>query len=109
MLEPIDLWFSRIVLQHNPPPVMAAVLRRVLSRLRAGGVAVFQVPTFRPNYRFRVQDYLALPRNEEIEMHVLPLAAVIRLAKEADCAVLEILDDNSAGGDLTSNVFAIGR
>ena len=109
MAERIDLWFSRLVLQHNPPPVMAAILRRMLFRLRAGGVAVFQLPTFLPHYSFRVGDYLATPRNEEIEMHVLPVAAVIRLANEADCAVLEILDDDSTEGELTSNVFVVGR
>jgi SAM-dependent methyltransferase len=109
MAERIDLWFSRLVLQHNPPPVMAAILRRALFRLRVGGLAVFQLPTFLPHYSFRVGDYLATPRNEPIEMHVLPMAEVIRLATEADCAVLEILDDSSAGGDLTSNMFVIGR
>ena len=42
-------------------------------------------------------------------MHVLPVAEVIRLAAEADCTVLEILDDNSVGGDAVSNIFVIGR
>jgi SAM-dependent methyltransferase len=109
MAERIDLWFSRLVLQHNPPPLAAAILRRAFFRLRLGGLAIFQLPTFLPHYSFRVGDYLAAPRNEKIEMHVLPTAAVIRLANEADCAVLEILDDNSAGGEATSNVFVVGR
>jgi SAM-dependent methyltransferase len=109
MSERIDLWFSHLVLQHNPPPVMAAIVRRMLFRLRVGGVAIFQVPTFLPHYSFRVGDYLATPRNEQIEMHVLPVAAVIRLANEADCVVLEILDDTSTESDLTSSVFVIGR
>ena len=32
-----DVFFSRIVLQHNPPPLMAAVLRSALAGLRPGG------------------------------------------------------------------------
>jgi SAM-dependent methyltransferase len=109
MAERIDLWFSRLTLQHNPPPVMAAILRRTLFRLRVGGLAIFQAPTFLPGYSFRAGDYLEAPRSEVIEMHVLPVAAVIRLAHEADCTVLDILDDNRAVGDLTSNIFVIGR
>ena len=30
------LWFSRIVLQHNPPPVMLAILRAAFRRLAPG-------------------------------------------------------------------------
>ena len=40
-----DLLFSRIVLQHNPPPVMAWLLRQAFARLRPGGIAIFQLPT----------------------------------------------------------------
>jgi len=109
MLEAFDLWSSRVVLQHNPPPIVAAILRKMLWRQNPGGLAIFQLPTYRRDYNFKISEYPSTPRNDEIEMHVMPVSAVIRLAKEADCDVLEILDDNSAGAGLTSNVFVIGR
>lgn len=46
MAAPFDLWFSRIVLQHNPPPIIAMILHRAFALLAPGGVAVFQVPTY---------------------------------------------------------------
>ena len=36
-LPACDLFFSVIVLQHNPPPVIAAILGRAFARLRPGG------------------------------------------------------------------------
>ena len=40
-IPPFDAFFCLIVLQHNPPPVIAAILDIVFSRLRPGGVAYF--------------------------------------------------------------------
>lgn len=94
-----DLWFSRLVLQHNPPPVAAMVLARALLLLNPGGVAHFQLPTYAAGYRFRVADYLAglRPEGGDIEMHVLPQSVVFALAAEHDCDVLEVWQDQSAG------------
>ena len=98
MTGPFDLWFSRIVLQHNPPPVIAMILRRALSLLTPGGHAVFQVPTYARGYTFRLADYLReLSAEGKIEMHVLPQAVVFALANEAGCEPLEVLEDLSAG------------
>ena len=36
-----DLWFSRCVLQHNPPPVTLEILARMFAGLAPGGVAIF--------------------------------------------------------------------
>lgn len=94
-----DLWFSRLVLQHNPPPVMAMVLRRALGLLNPGGIAHFQVPTYALNYRFRVAEYLSGLAAAEggIEMHVLPQPVIFQLAAQCDCEPLEVWQDNSAG------------
>src|SRR5713101_3153881 len=37
-LPEFDLFFSVIVLQHNPPPLIAALLKTALNKLRPGGV-----------------------------------------------------------------------
>ena len=39
MTEQFDLWFSYIVLQHNPPPIIAMVLRRAFDMLFPSAVA----------------------------------------------------------------------
>ena len=44
-LERVDLVYSLIVLQHNPPPVIRLIVRAFLKALNPGGVAYFQVPT----------------------------------------------------------------
>ena len=69
--------YSRLVLQHNPPPVQAEILRRLLGRLRPGGIALFQVVTFIDGYRYRAAEDLA--GRGGLEMHVLPQAAVFRI------------------------------
>ena len=98
MFGPFDVWFSRIVLQHNPPPIIAQILRRALSLLAPGGAAVFQVPTYAVGYRFRIAEYVrSMPAEGEIEMHVLPQPAVYQIAREAGCWPLEVREDTSAG------------
>lgn len=91
--EGYDLWFSRIVLQHNPPPVMLAILRAAFRGLAPGGVAIFQVPTYAVGYRFALDDYLAGRIGEAMEMHVLPQRALFALAAAEGLELLEMRDD----------------
>lgn len=102
MTSGFDLWFSRIVLQHNPPPVMAMVLRRALSLLNPGGIAHFQIPTYAQGYRFCIADYMADLADpgkapDKIEMHVLPQQVIFELAALCGCEPLEVWQDDSAG------------
>jgi SAM-dependent methyltransferase len=98
MTRPFDLWFSRIVLQHNSPPIIAMILRQALALLAPGGLAVFQVPTYALGYSFSLSEYLAnVGKDRGIEMHVLPQEVVFRLAREAGSFPLEVLDDGHAG------------
>ena len=46
-----DVLYSRFVLQHNPSPVVALLLRELLAQLRPGGVALIQLPTYKAGYR----------------------------------------------------------
>ena len=96
MRTDFDLWFCRIVLQHNPPPLIWMILRRAFSLLRPGGAALFQVPTYAMGYSFSVEAYLRqMP--EGIEMHVLSQREVLRLAAEAGCELLDVREDDAAG------------
>ncbi|MGO4682108.1 class I SAM-dependent methyltransferase [Hyphomicrobium sp. 2TAF46] len=93
---PCDLFYSRIVLQHNPPPVMFFLLRKFLRALVPGGVAVFQLPTFIDGYTFKVDTYLdGMDKLDNQELHALPQKAVFAAIADADCDVLSTYRDNS--------------
>jgi hypothetical protein len=96
MTEGFDIWFSRLVLQHNPPPLTAMVLRRAMSLLNPGGLAHFQLPTYARNYHFKTKEYMEKP-GFGIEMHVFPMPAVFEIAAETGCEPLEVWHDNSLG------------
>ncbi len=107
-LPRFDLFFSVIVLQHNPPPVIRAILDRTFERLLPGGIAYFQVPTYRSGYAFRLETYLRedLSKNA-MEMHVLPQSAIMRLASKHGLDLLEVIEDPYTGMRLgeISNTF----
>ena len=68
-----DIFFSMIVLQHNPPPVMLYLLNYFLSKLRVGGFAYFQLPCHIHEYSFEVDRYLVGEgKRDMMEMHALP-------------------------------------
>ncbi|HJT97416.1 MAG TPA: class I SAM-dependent methyltransferase [Rhodanobacteraceae bacterium] len=97
-LPPFDLFFSVIVLQHNPPPVIAAILDRVFARLAPGGLAYFQVPTYRAGYSFELERYLREDLAKgDMEMHVLPQAAILRMAARYGLELLEVIEDPWTG------------
>ena len=94
MHTPFDLWFSSLTLQHNPPPVIALILRRMFEMLASGGVAIFQLPTERIGYRFNPAEFLAGPGpGDAMEIHTLPQAVVFALAREGNCSALEVRED----------------
>lgn len=97
-LDAFDLFFSVIVLQHNPPPVIRAILERVFARLKPGGIAYFQVPTYRAGYSFRLAEYLRDDVGKgEMEMHVLPQSAILRAASDHGLDLLEVIEDPYTG------------
>ncbi|MBV9585037.1 MAG: methyltransferase domain-containing protein [Alphaproteobacteria bacterium] len=103
-LPEFDAFLSIIVFQHNPPPLIYYMLTEILGRLRPGGVAYFQVPTYGLNYEFVLQDYLQneLPPGTP-EMHVLPQPELFRVIDQTGCELLEIREDGAAGPDMISN------
>jgi SAM-dependent methyltransferase len=91
---PCDIWYSHLVLQHNPPPLVRHILRQAFAGLAPGGVALFQVPTHIRGYRFVLAEYLARPAEAGMEMHALPQPAIFALAAEAGLQGLEVRDDS---------------
>lgn len=110
-LPSVDAIFSVITLQHNPPPVMAWMLKKLLSALKSNGVAFLQIPTYRNGYLFEAQRYLHTPSPKTLEMHFLPQRDVFRLIEESGCICLEVREDGMVGDEdkMLSNSFVIQK
>jgi SAM-dependent methyltransferase len=110
-LPAFDALFSRLVLQHNPPPLTGFVIDRLLGRLAPGGFAILQAPTFQAQYRFRLARYLAAKDQvHEMELHPFPMWALFRIARARRCEVLEVMDTDDIGRpDWRSNTFVIRK
>lgn len=109
----VDLFYTRIVLQHNPPPIIELLLSMLLQTLKPGGTGIFQVPTDSLNYKFVVAPYLeSLKRRGDshgIEVHLLPQARVFELILNAGCLPIEVFEDNCAGPGFISQTFIVQR
>jgi len=110
-LQECDFFYSRIVFQHNPPPVIIELTRQALASLRPGGVAVFQVPTHIVGYRFRLQEWLNTNHALDMQMHCVPQSKLFELITEQRCVVLEVREDGSAGAPdrMLSNSFVVRK
>ena len=76
---------------------MRWLLTRLLGKLRPGGIAYFQIPTYIPGYTFSAEKYLASQANNRIEMHVFPQPDLHELVRRCGCRLLEMREDGSAG------------
>lgn len=111
-LEKVDFIYSVIVLQHNPPPLIGIILREIVRALNTGGVALFQIPTYKFGYSFALNDYLDERMNKtDMEMHVLPQREVFRIIREEGGEILEVIEDLCAGNNYKSlsNTFLIKK
>jgi len=105
----VDMIYSVIVLQHNPPPIIHRVVVQFMEALNPGGVAFFQLPTYKEGYRFVLEEYLDNDSStEEIEMHVLPQHAVFEIVREGNCRLLEVVEDFCTSWGL-SNTFLVQK
>jgi SAM-dependent methyltransferase len=110
-LRGIEFFYSVIVLQHNPPPLIAEILSAVFNGLNPGGCAFFQVPTYAVNYHWRYDDYLPeAVAVGDMEMHVLPQETIFDLAAKSGCVPLEVQPDSWTGlADGISNTFLFAK
>lgn len=91
-----DFFFSVIVLQHNPPPIQYEMLKRIFAKARKNALLYFQVQVYALRYRFDAEEYLESPV-ATLDMHVLPQQDVFQLLADADCRVVEVMEDNASG------------
>lgn len=109
-LGAFDILFSVLVIQHNPPPVMAQLLRTALGTLVPGGIAYFQLPTHAPDYRFDAAEYLArAPGDHGMEMHALPQHTLFDLLGDAGFRLLEVVEDDLVGNRLWRSNTVLAR
>jgi SAM-dependent methyltransferase len=111
-LSNIDLFYSVIVLQHNPPPIILGILDAAFSGLTAGGIAFFQVPTYAKGYDFKLSEYLMSEAlRKSMEMHFVPQTEILRLGKKHGLELLEIRSDDLIGNysDWLSNTFLMRK
>lgn len=96
--ESYDVFFSVIVLQHNPPPIIHALLDHALAHLRPGGYAAFQVPCHLYDYRFTVEGYLrGEGRYAHMEMHALPQRHIFELFRKHGLTPIEVVPNARIG------------
>jgi SAM-dependent methyltransferase len=111
VLEGCDFFYSRIVFQHNPPPIIRELILAALESLNPGGLAMFQVPTFIKNYRFAIKDWLEAAQTLDMEMHCLSQRAIFDTISEAKCRLVEVVEDTATGepDKYASNVFFVRK
>jgi SAM-dependent methyltransferase len=110
LLHRCDFFYSRIVLQHNPPPLMGKLISMALGSLQIDGVGIFQVPTYALKYRFNLDEYLECAEKPEMEMHAMPQTEIFDLVADAGCRILEVREDNGVGwNSWISNTFIVNR
>ncbi len=107
-----DFWYSRIVLQHSPPPVAMNILRHAFRSLSTGGVAMFQIPIWSRDYSFSVKAYLAGTPGTEMEMHVIPQRRILELADWHGLVLRDLREDSCLAGrpgHALSNTFTFEK
>lgn len=105
-----DLFYSVIVLQHNPPPIIATILDAAFAGLNRGGVAYFQVPTRgAEGYAFDVQTYLQADGDGWMEMHAIEQSAVFKIAERRGVRPVEVSPDHCAGRFGVSTTFLMKK
>ena len=103
-----DLWFSRLVLQHNAPPVNLAILDKAFAGLPPRGVAIVHIPTWHNGYRFKIGDYLAGPLGQGMEMHATPQREILDLAFRHGCGLRNIHEEPGHAVWIT-NIFVFQK
>jgi 2-polyprenyl-3-methyl-5-hydroxy-6-metoxy-1,4-benzoquinol methylase len=106
-----DVFYSRIVLQHNPPPIIVQLISNAFRSLNPGGIAIFQVPTYAKEYRFNTIEWLNTEHVMDMQMHCLPQYRIFELIEAEGCLPLEVREDNATGKpeSFISNTFIVRK
>jgi SAM-dependent methyltransferase len=110
-LTPCDVLYTKLVLQHNPPPIIAQLVKRALRSLNANGIGIFQVPTYQVGYQFKIHEWLAEEHRLDMQMHCLSQEVLFSIIAEEHCALLSVREDNATGEPdrFISNTFVVRK
>jgi len=111
-LPRVDLIYSIIVLQHNPPPLIKIIIRALINALNPRGIAYFQVPTYRLGYEFSLDSYLKNEASKhDVEMHCLSQHHVFDIVRGEGGKMVEVIEDGCTGSRYkeVSNTFVIQK
>jgi 2-polyprenyl-3-methyl-5-hydroxy-6-metoxy-1,4-benzoquinol methylase len=109
-LPTFDFFYSTIVLQHNPPPLIDRMLRIVFKKIDEGGMAYFQIPVARDGYSFSIDAYLnSIDVRKTIEMHIFPQVHLFKLLEDCGLRLLDIQRDNATGRDFHSLTMLVEK
>lgn len=110
-LPEFDVFVSLIVIQHNPPPVAAVILEKLLRKIRPGGLAHFQCQTYMPDYSFSVADYIkhidGIKQGDSWEMHCLPQPVIFDMFKRTGFRLLEVREDGWTSIGISNSFLAL--
>lgn len=108
-LPKTDVVYSIIVLQHNVPSVIEYMLNEMFGSLKVGGVAYFQVPTYKEIYEFKFEEYIKNLRIGNMEMHLLEQKRIYEIAYENGCIPMEVWQDGLCADDNFSCTFVMKK
>jgi 2-polyprenyl-3-methyl-5-hydroxy-6-metoxy-1,4-benzoquinol methylase/uncharacterized membrane protein YgaE (UPF0421/DUF939 family) len=108
-LHKCDFFYSRIVFQHNPPPVIAQLIENALDSLNQNGIAIFQLPIYSSGYEFILENWLSAKHALDMQMHVLPQEVIFSIIKKKNGDVLEVIEDESCGIPFISNFYIVRK
>lgn len=106
-----DFLYSKIVLQHNPPPIIAKIFDVLCRKLAPNGVGVVQIPTYCKGYKFAQSQYLdEMQKKAGMEMHVLPQPVIFDILYRNNCIPREVSRDHLvATVDFVSTTFCFQK
>jgi SAM-dependent methyltransferase len=107
----VDLIYSVLVLQHNPPPITKLIIEKFCQLLNPNGIAIFQLPTYNHTYSFNFKHYIDhLNLYTTIDMHIVPQKEVLDIIYNNQCRIIEISKDFWTGrSDDLSQTFVIQK
>lgn len=97
-----DVIYSKIVLQHNPPPIINYLLKSMLNNLNSNGIAFIQLPVYKAGYNFNINHFLNKEQSELMDMHYFPPVELFKIIVDAGCSIQEIREDDAIGVSVTS-------
>jgi 2-polyprenyl-3-methyl-5-hydroxy-6-metoxy-1,4-benzoquinol methylase len=104
-IESYDTFVSFIAIQHNSPPIQKYILDTLLSKLRPGGVFMFQTIVNAPGYSYTAEGNFNYKVGLEYEMHCLPMQHVLETISKHQLTLLDVVKDRQGGWGIDSFTF----